>query len=265
MSLNDSQKTKIISLVSVGRHPQSGRARRAEQDGRAVELGLNLQNSLESELSVVHVGDAKEPVLRQYAGMGLDTLTVLAQDSGSDALPLLETYLANSEPSIVLMGGRAESGESSGMLPYLLAEKLGWPLLSRVADIVNVEHGEADVLLALPRGQRRAITVTLPFIATVDNAATEARQTAYGPGLRAQINVIENDYVADEMAASWQVNPAKPRPKRMKMVKAKTAADRFKAATAKPVGSGGKVMKDETPAEKAQAIFDLLLEEKVIR
>jgi electron transfer flavoprotein beta subunit len=51
----------------------------------------------------------------------------------------------------------------------------------------------------------------------------------------------------------------------MKVIKAKTAADRFKAATAKPVGGGGKVMKDETPAEKAQAIFDLLLEEKVIR
>lgn len=265
MPLNDSQKTKVISLVSVGRHPQSGRARRAEQDGRAVELGLNLQKNLASDLSVVHVGDAEEPVLRQYAGMGLDALTVLAQDSGSDALPLLQEYLVSREVNVVLMGVRAESGESSGMLPYLLAEALGWPLLSRVADIVNIENGEAEVLLALPRGQRRAITVTLPFIATVDNAATEARQTAYGPGLRAQINVIDSDYIADEMAANWQLSPAKPRPKRMKVVKAKTAADRFKAATAKPVGGGGKVMKDETPAEKAQAIFDLLLEEKVTR
>ncbi|WP_439899620.1 hypothetical protein [Pseudomonas plecoglossicida] len=32
--------TKVISLVSIGAHPSSGRARRAEQDARAVELGF---------------------------------------------------------------------------------------------------------------------------------------------------------------------------------------------------------------------------------
>ena len=32
----------IVALVSVGAHPTSGRARRAEQDARAVELGLRL-------------------------------------------------------------------------------------------------------------------------------------------------------------------------------------------------------------------------------
>ena len=46
----------VISLVSVGRHPQSGRARRAEQDGRAVELGLKLAGK---NLTVVHAGNPK--------------------------------------------------------------------------------------------------------------------------------------------------------------------------------------------------------------
>ncbi|MDE2035983.1 MAG: electron transfer flavoprotein subunit beta, partial [Pseudomonas sp.] len=32
--------TNVISLVSIGAHPTSGRPRRAEQDARAVELGL---------------------------------------------------------------------------------------------------------------------------------------------------------------------------------------------------------------------------------
>lgn len=252
----------VVSLVSVGRHPQSGRARRAEQDGQAVELGLKLAGKA---LTVVHAGNAQEPVLRQYAGMGLPSLTVLAQESNCDALPVLVSFLKDKPIDVVLTGVRAESGESSGMLPYLLAEQLGWPLVPRVAEILHVKEGEAEVLLALPRGQRRSVIVSVPFIASIDNAAEEARQTAFGPGLRADFNVLAVENVPDEAARQWQINTAKPRPKRLKMVKAKTAADRMKAATAKPMGSGGKIMKDETAAEKAQAIFDLLLEEKVVR
>lgn len=260
-----SPNVKVFSLLSIGRHPKSGRSRRAEQDARAVELGLHLVGR---DLQLVHAGSAiqDESVLRQYAGMGLPTLSVLeAEHDNEDVLPGLADFLLQNKATLVLTGVRSESGESSGMLPYLLAEKLGWPMVSRIADIVDIKDGMADVLLALPRGQRRKVRVALPFIATLDNAAKAPRQTAYGPGLRAKIEVISGVSCDDEDTKNWQVTPAKPRPKRMKVVKAKTAADRFKAATAKPVGGGGKTMKDEPLEEKAQAIFDFLLEEKVIR
>lgn len=256
MSLN------VVSLVSVGRHPQSGRARRADQDGRAVELGLKL---VAKALSVVHVGDPDDPVLRQYAGMGLPSMTILKQDKSIDAVPILSQFLQQEKVDIVLTGVRAESGESSGMVPYLLAHALGWPVVARVADIVSVKDGEAQVLLALPRGQRRAVSVKLPFIASVDHAAEIARQSAFALGLRASIESVESVGEVDQIRVDWQESVAKSRPKRLKTVKAKTAAERFKAATAKPEGGTGKVMKNETPKEKARAIFDLLLEEKVIR
>lgn len=256
MSLN------VVSLVSVGRHPQSGRARRADQDGRAVELGLKL---VAKALSVVHVGDPDNPVLRQYAGMGLPSITVLKQEESNDAVPVLSQFLQQEKVDIVLTGVRAESGESSGMVPYLLAHALGWPVVASVADIVSVRNGEAQVLLALPRGQRRAVSIKLPFIASLDLAATPARQSAFGIGLRADIETVESVGEVDQIRVDWQETVAKPRPKRLKIVKAKTAADRFKAATAKPQGGAGKVLINETPEEKAQAIFDLLLEEKVIR
>ncbi|KZN14907.1 electron transfer flavoprotein subunit beta [Marinomonas sp. TW1] len=256
---------KALALVSIGRHPQSNRERRAEQDGRAVEMGLHLQERQLMTLSVVHAGNADSPVLRQYAGMGLSRLSVIAQQANEDVLSPLIDHVKTQGVSLLLMGVRSEMGQSSGMLPYLLAEKLGWPLLPRVADIQSIDHGVAHVLLALPRGQRRLVRVALPFVATMDKSAKAPRQTAYGPGQRAEIEVINTTSIEDDVAAQWQFTPAKPRPKRMKVVKAKTAADRFKAATAKPVGGGGKVLKNETVEEKAQAIFDFLLEEKVIR
>ncbi|WP_394183609.1 electron transfer flavoprotein subunit beta [Marinomonas posidonica] len=256
---------KVLALVSIGRHPQSGRERRAEEDGRAVEMGLRLQERQLMSLSVVHVGNADSPVLRQYAGMGLAKLSVLAQQANEDVLSPLMDYVKQQEASLLLMGVRSEMGQSSGMLPYLLAEKLGWPLLPRVAEIQSIEDGVAQVLLALPRGQRRLVSVALPFVATLDKAAKGPRQTAFGPGQRAIIEVLETQVAEDVETTQWQFSPAKARPKRMKVVKAKNAADRFKAATAKPTGGGGKVLKNETVEEKAQAIFDFLLEEKVIR
>ncbi|WP_432474554.1 electron transfer flavoprotein subunit beta [Amphritea sp. HPY] len=257
----------IVSLISVGKHPQSGRERRAEQDGRAVELGMSLcsGSSSQGQLTVLHAGDPQQQALRSYAGMGLNSIRVLEMDPSADAIASLSDYLKQHGPDIVLAGVRAESGESSGMVPYQLAEQLGWPLVPRIADIVSVEGGVAEILQALPRGQRRALKVRLPFVASVDNAAQEARQSAFGPASRAEMDLQSTSATTDVVRDEWSEAPARKRPKRLKMVKAKTAAERFKAATAKAQGDGGKVMKNEPAAEQAQAIFDLLLEEGVLR
>jgi electron transfer flavoprotein beta subunit len=58
-----------------------------------------------------------------------------------------------------------------------------------------------------------------------------------------------------------ELTPAKPRPKRLKVIKAKSGADRMKAATAKASGGGGQVLKGVTAQEGAAAILKLLVEE----
>jgi electron transfer flavoprotein beta subunit len=123
----------------------------------------------------------------------------------------------------------------------------------------------AQVLQALPRGQRRRLQVRLPFVASVDNAAPTARQSAFGPARRGLLSAEEVEVVADPLFANAQLQPAKPRPKRLKVIKAKTGAERMKAATAKASGGGGQVLKDVSPEAGAEAIFKLLLEEGVLR
>ncbi|RTE64691.1 electron transfer flavoprotein subunit beta [Amphritea opalescens] len=259
------ENLKIVTLVSVGKHPQSGRVRRADQDSRAVELGLTLAAQNPDGLMVLHAGDPAEPGLRSYAGMGLAAINVLQLDPAADAVAPLGEQLQQSGADIVLTGVRAESGEGSGMLPYQLAEKLGWPIVSRVADIVSVNEGVAEVLQALPRGQRRALKVRLPFIASIDTAAPAARQSAFGPAQRAAMTVTVVEAETDTVRQSWDEAVARKRPKRLKVIKAKTAAERFKAATAKSQSEGGRIMKKEAPEEQAQAIVDLLIEEGVLR
>jgi electron transfer flavoprotein beta subunit len=252
----------IIALVSVGAHPTSGRPRRAEQDARAVELGLSLAGE---RLQVLHAGDPQQEALRAYLGMGLEQIKVLEQPAKSDALPVLVDYLADSNAQLVLTGSQAETGEGSGMLPFLLAEQLGWPLVVGLAAVEQVSNGMAQVLQALPRGQRRRLQVRLPFVACVDNAAPTARQSAFGPARRGLLSAEEVELVVDPLFATAQLQPATPRPKRLKVIKAKTGAERMKAATAKASGGGGQVLKDVSPQAGAEAIFKLLLEEGVLR
>ena len=51
----------------------------------------------------------------------------------------------------------------------------------------------------------------------------------------------------------------------MKVIKAKSGADRMKAATAKSAGGSGQVLKGIGAEEGAQAILKLLIEEGVVR
>ena len=256
----------VTSLISIGEHPTSGRARRAEQDARAVELGLKLVGD---NLQTLYAGEAPadlnlQTALRSYLGMGLAEIKLLEVSAQADAALAIGDYLASDTPDIILTGVRAESGESSGMLPYLLAEQLNMAMISSVADILSIDHvnQQAEVLQALPRGQRRKLIVDLPFIASVDMAAMQPRQSAFGPAMRGQFDGVTGLLIEDQDAVSWQTSVAKKRPKRLKIVKAKTAADRFKAATAKATGGGGKIV--HGVEESAQAIFDLLVEEGMI-
>jgi electron transfer flavoprotein beta subunit len=256
----------VISLVSIGEHPTSRRPRRAEQDARAIELGLKLVGD---NLQILHASElsddpSQQTALRSYLGMGLAEINLLEMSENADAVLVIAEYLKQQKNDIILTGVRAENGESSGMLPYLLAEQLGMAMVTSIAEILSIDevNQQAEVLQALPRGQRRKLKIDLPFIASVDMAAAMPRQSAFGPAMRGQFEATQAATVTDQESSEWQVADAKKRPKRLKIIKAKTAADRFKAATAKASGGGGKVV--HGVEESAQAILDLLVEEGLV-
>lgn len=248
----------IAVLVSVGRHPVGGRPRRADLDARALELALGLGG----RVHLLHAGDPHEPALRDYLGMGLESLTVLAVPPDSDVLPALLTQLKVLRPALVLTGARAEQGLSGGCLPYALAQGLDYPLVPAAAGLA-VDDARARVLQGLPRGRRRAVEAPLPCLVTVGPAAPPPRQSAYGPARRGRVRVMERDGSVP-WATGWEERPARKRPKRLKLVTGDSAAERLKAASQMQAGRGA-LLVDPEPAAAARAILEYLVEEGIIR
>jgi electron transfer flavoprotein beta subunit len=247
----------IAVLLSVGRHPASGRSRRAEIDARALEIALGLGGRIHA----VHAGDPDEPALRDYLGMGLERLTVLRQPAEGDVLPALAAYLGQIKPDLTLAGAAAEQGIGSGMLPYLLARQLDLPLLPAIAGL-SVTGTLLDALQALPRGRRRMLRTNLPCLVTIDHAAPAPRQSAYGKARRGSVDVIEMA-AAPKQASDAREVPARPRPRRLKIMTGATAAERLRAATEMQAGRG-KLMVDPPADEAARAIMDYLLSEGIL-
>ncbi|QEW07219.1 electron transfer flavoprotein subunit beta [Nitrincola iocasae] len=255
---------KVAALLSIGQHPVTGRARRADQDARSLEMALSLPDI---ELLPVHAGwvdDTSEAALRGYLGMGVPELHLLQQPVEADVVPVLEAFVRQQQVSLVLCGGRAESGEGSGLLPYLLAQRLGWPVVSGLAEIEHLQAGTVTLLQALPRGQRRRLKVSLPAVLALDSAAPVARQSAFGPARRGELVQLSAEVKADLDRSDWDFQPARKRPKRLKIIKASSARDRFKAAAAKAEASGGQVLQNLSVDATADAVMKVLLEEGVL-
>lgn len=259
----------ITTLLSIGEHPLSGRARRAEEDARAVEVMLQYAPA---SVNALHIGAAEDEnnsaVLRDYLGMGLPAIEVIATSPNTDANAALLQYFKNDNatlPHIVLTGTRSEIGESSGCLPYVLADQLNIPFIPNICNIlsIDVSAGYAQVMQSLPRGQRRKIKIPLPFIASVGMAAPTPRQSSFGLARRGILEIITSiSTTHDIQQNTWHTEPARKRPKRLKVIKAKTAAERFKAATAKVQSTGGEKIYDVNTA--TDAIITMLKKEKVL-
>jgi electron transfer flavoprotein beta subunit len=246
---------EVVALVSPGRHPASGRPRRAPYDARAVELGLRLAGPA---LGLVHAGDAANPALRDYLGMGAAGLTALALPAAADAVPALIDHLGEVNPDLVLAGLCGEGGEDSGLVPYLVAEGLRAALVPNVV-AATPEDGGARFLQALPGGQRRAVAAPYPIVATLDLAAPPPRPSAFARARRGRVVRREATVVPDTAPGAWKIAPARPRPRRLGPAVTGSAAERLRAITESRAGAGT-VIEDLAPEDAARLIHEYLIE-----
>jgi len=246
---------RAVALLSVGRHPASGRARAACCDAQAIRLAA----SLGAEISGLHAGPDETPI-RDYFGHGLVRAGVLSVSHRSDPVPALVAALTADPPNLVVAGRRSEGGIGTGMVPYAVAMALGWPIVADAVAARPVEHeGEPalEVEQAMARGQRRLITVRLPAVVMVHPIARPPQPFAFAAARRGRLD-CRPGIAVEEMAFEVSEKPYRPKPRLI--VGAKTSgsvADRLKTATEAATGSGT-LLVDPDPDMAAKKILAFL-------
>ncbi len=162
--------TGCTVLLAPGRNPVSGRARTGPAEAAAVSMAQRA--GLTPRL--LHAGGGAGAMLARGLGLGaarLDLLEIGAEDDPVPALAAaLSGALAGQGAGLILTGPRAETGEGSGMVPYLLGAALGLPVLDECLAL----RREGGALVAI----RRAGPGTRQVIALPDRAILVASAAA---------------------------------------------------------------------------------------
>lgn len=248
---------KIAVLLSAGIHPVSRRPVLPRGEAQAIALA----RALSSDVVGVHAGPDVAGV-SQALGHGLARLLHAEIPQNADPLPSLLSVLRTLEPDLILAGRRAEGGEESGLLPYMVAAGLG---IEIVADAVAIdaENGVLAVDGALPRGVRRRIRTACPALATVHPAAPAARAYAFAQERRGMIEHVPG-VTGTTAAPPVEERPARARPRLIGGGIAGSAAERLRAATETGT-AGGEVLVDPEPEAAAWAILAHLRKVGVLR
>ena len=141
-------------------------------DESALELALRLREtragaSASTELAAVSVGgrDA-DGYLKTLTALGYERAARVDAGAALDFAPgatarLLAAFARGAVRSdVVLLGCRSGPGDS-GTVPFLVAERLGWPCLTRVLEIEPLDGDRLRVICAAGEGLLR-VTVRPP-------------------------------------------------------------------------------------------------------
>lgn len=239
---------RLSLLVSIGRNPVSGAPRACRNDVAA----LDIARSLPGDLTVLHAGRADNPGLADYLAYGAGRIEVVPATPESDIVAALADRLGATD--LILCGSRAEDGEESGMLPYLVAERLKLPLVNHALS-VSADGDHVEIVQFLPKGARRQVRVALPAVICIHPMALA--KPLYAFARKRAGTIVEGTPAAGMRASPWKTEPSTRAPVKFRAHKKEAGHSRMTAAIA-PANKGGEVLTEGSVAEKAQAILAYL-------
>ena len=159
-------------------------------DAAALERALCLRDRGEaSAVTALTVGSAEtESILRDALAAGADHVLRLWEDGRAATRPAVTSRLLahalrmDALPDLVLCGSRSLAS-GSGKVPALLAEYLGWPVVTDLLDF-SVHTNRVWFERKLPRGARSEGEVTLPAVLAIEPGTATLRYASL-PGVMA--------------------------------------------------------------------------------
>ena len=253
-----STSRSVAVLVSAGRHPVSGAPRACNNDAIAMALGRKLAGDA---LRIFHAGDPADAALQDYLAYGATRIDVVQLRGGADPLAALAGHLRSTE--IILTGSRTERGAGSGLLPYVLAERLERPIVTDVLDI-EIDNSQALLRQFLPKGKRRQIAAPVPLVVAVHPMAPASLSYAHARRMAGRIESIAATELQDTTSApAWTVEPAARRPVQLKAQEQRDGHARM-VSYVETQARGGAVVLEGSAVDKAQIILSYLRNNQLV-
>ncbi|MFF1762256.1 electron transfer flavoprotein subunit beta/FixA family protein [Streptomyces sp. NPDC058266] len=218
----------------------------SELDEYAVEQALQIADEADdAEVTVLTVGpdDAKD-ALRKALSMGADKAIHVEDDDlhGTDIVgtSLVLAKAIEKAGFDLVVSGMASTDGTAGVVPALLAERLGVPqvtLLSEVSVEDGVVKGRRDTDAATEQ-----VEATLPAVVSVTDRSGEARYPSFKGIMAAKKKPVE----------SWDLSDLDLKADEVGLEGAYTAVD---SAAERPARSAGTIVKDEGEGGKQLAEY----------
>jgi electron transfer flavoprotein beta subunit len=151
-------------------------------DEQSIEAALRLRDAgVDCALSVVSAGSDVGNLLKHAAAMGADEIAALAVDSSKTdhhvVAALLAGYVRWSGGADLVLCGRQASDDDQGVVPALIGEILGMPIITvaRAIETVPSPNGAAiRVTRVTPEGDE-IVEAVCPAVVTISNELGEPR------------------------------------------------------------------------------------------
>jgi electron transfer flavoprotein beta subunit len=148
-------------------------------DEQALEAALRLRDAgAECRIGVVSVGADSTTMLKHAAALGADEITAVPME---DAAPdyhvvasLLAAWIRTSGNADLVLCGRQASDDDQGVVPALIGEALGMPLVTNARAVEQVEGNAFRITRVTPDGDE-VVEVPAPAVVTVSNELGEPR------------------------------------------------------------------------------------------
>ena len=154
-------------------------------DKQAVECALRLRDAgLDCKIHVVSIGTDTTKILQSAVAMGADEVAAIPVDAGSldgwATASLLAGYVKLLGGADLVLCGRQASDGDQGVVPALLGEILGLPIVTIARAVEIVSGATVRVTRVTPDGDE-IVEVECPAVITISNEFGEPR---YPTGMR---------------------------------------------------------------------------------
>ena len=158
-------------------------------DEQALEAGLRIKDADgDTTISVLSIGPDPQKILKQCAALGANSLVCIKAESAEldchGFASILAAQIEKDGGADLVLCGRQASDDDQGVVPALIAENLGMPLVT-FARAVEANGSTLRVTRVTPDGDE-IVEVDCPAVVTVSNELGEPRYPTAAAKIKAR-------------------------------------------------------------------------------